>query len=171
MQSTSTNQSSDPHVERISPFHRRIHTEIIINAPAETVWHVLTDWDRLGEWSPTLMGMRGEIRHGHEVECEYRFRGSVIKPKHTLHFEEGREFGWSDPMLPGVVDRHRYRVEALPDGRTRFVQSDEVRGGLLSLLFGWLFMREMVTSYPAFNHALKQRVEGQRTGHEAALFT
>ncbi|MEO1483078.1 MAG: SRPBCC domain-containing protein [Myxococcota bacterium] len=151
--------STEARVERVSLFHRRIHSEILIDAPPDRVWRVLTDWERLREWSPTLLGMNGEIRHGQTVDCAYVFKGKEIAPKHTLHYEEGLELGWSDPMLPGVFDRHRYRIEPLSDGRTRFVQSDEVRGGVLSLLLGWFFVNEMVATYPAFNRALKTRVE------------
>ncbi len=78
-----------------------------------------------------------------------------------LLYEDGREFGWSDPMVPGLVDRHLYRVEAMPDGRTRFVQSDELRGPLAPLL-GWFFVAEMIATYPQFNRALKERVESSR---------
>lgn len=158
----STTEPSDPtaaRVERVSPFHRRIHSEIVIDAPPAAVWSVMTDWASLREWSPTLLEMRGDIQDGGVVDCVYRFGGREMTPKHTLRVEDGKEFGWSDPMLPGVVDQHRYRVEPLPDGRTRFVQSDEVRGGVLSLLFGWFFVREMVATYPAYNRALKARVE------------
>jgi len=152
--------STEARVERVNLFHWYIHSEIIIDAPSQKVWHVLTDWERLREWSPTLQGVSGDIRHGQTVDCLYRFRGNELRPKHTLHYEEGKEFGWSDPMMPGIVDCHRYRVEALPDNRTCFIQSDEVRGPL-SLFLGWLFIREMVTTYPAFNKALKGRVENQ----------
>lgn len=149
-------------VERENLFYRRVHSDIVIDAPPEEVWSVLTDWDRLKEWSPTLQALRGEIRDGGAVSAEYVFMGSVATPDHTLLYEEGSMFGWSDPMLPGVKDRHIYRVEALPDGRTRFVQTDEVRGGVLSFLFGWIVIREMRKTYPLFNQALKERVETSR---------
>lgn len=161
MKATKVMLSTKAHVKWVGLFHRSIHSEIIIDAPPEEVWRVLTDWDHLREWSPTLLGMSGDIRHGQRVNCIYRFMGNELTPEHTLHYEEGRAFGWSDPLLPGVIDGHRYCVEALSDGRTRFVQSDEVRGGLLSLFFGWIFVKEMVATYPRFNQALKERVEAQ----------
>ncbi|MEM9713042.1 MAG: SRPBCC domain-containing protein [Actinomycetota bacterium] len=158
MSTTQPAPTTEARIERVSWFHRRIHSEITIDAAPDEVWGVLTDWERLREWSPTLLAVSGTIEHGQQVDCVYRFRGNEITPVHTLHYEEGREFGWSDPMLPGLVDRHRYRVEALPDGRTRFVQTDEVRGPLSPLL-GWFFLREMTATYPQFNEALRVRVE------------
>lgn len=146
-------------IERVSAFHKRIHSEIVIDASPDEVWGVLTDWERLPEWSPTLQSVQGDVRDGQRVKCVYNFRGNLFKPEHVLLYSPGKEFGWSDPILPGLTDRHMFRVEALEDGRTRFVQEDEVRG-VLSPVLGWYFLNEMLTSYPSFNEALKLRVEG-----------
>jgi hypothetical protein len=152
--------SIESRIERVSAFHRRIHTEIVIDAPCEHVWRVMTDWDRLHEWSPTLRGVVGDIGHGQTVACVYRFRGKDATPKHTLYYDEGRAFGWSDPLLPGLIDRHLFQIEAMSDGRTKLIQSDEVRGPLCPVL-GSFFLGEMAATYPQYNRALKARVEAE----------
>ncbi|MEL7236459.1 MAG: SRPBCC family protein, partial [Chloroflexota bacterium] len=103
----------------------KIFAEIFIDAPAEKVWEVLTDWDKMPEWSNFLVGLTGDFQKGGRVTVTIlqAFAGHTrhIKLDHTLiHFEEGRLFGWSDPLMQGSVhDNHMYIVEPLPDGRTR----------------------------------------------------
>ena len=56
--------------------------------------------------------------------------------KRTLvHFEDGRTFGWSGDSFLGMHDNHQYIVEAQEDGKTRFIQKDQLIGGRRA--FGW----------------------------------
>ncbi len=96
MNSTSAIQPLVPFPEPV-----RARGPVRSTRPPDEVGRGLTDWERLREWSPALLGMSGDIRHGQRVQCEYRFRENEVTPKHALHYEEGRELGWSGPMLPG----------------------------------------------------------------------
>ena len=148
-------------LERVSLGHRRVTTAITIQAPPDVVWSVLTDWASLPEWSSSIQSVEGEIRDGSDVVFRYLFRGSVNVVPHSLIYREGEAFGWSDPFLPGVSDNHLFRLETLPDGNTRFHQTDEVKGGIVSMLVGWLFARWFLESYVEFNLKLKERVESR----------
>ena len=63
-------------IETVSGRHRTVHTEIVIDAPPEVVWAVLTDWDRLPEWSPTIQGMTGDVTDGGQVVVDYIHPGN-----------------------------------------------------------------------------------------------
>ena len=39
-----------------------VHTEVTIDAPPEKVWAVLTDFDKLAEWSSSFVAFEGEFR-------------------------------------------------------------------------------------------------------------
>jgi uncharacterized protein YndB with AHSA1/START domain len=41
---------------------KEIHTEIEIDAPAEKVWRVLTDFAAYPEWNPFVRRLEGEVR-------------------------------------------------------------------------------------------------------------
>ena len=43
---------------------RELVTEIEINAAADTVWTVLTDLGRYGDWNPFIRQAAGEAREG-----------------------------------------------------------------------------------------------------------
>ncbi|MEM7134153.1 MAG: SRPBCC domain-containing protein [Chloroflexota bacterium] len=136
-----------------------VHTEIEIDASPQKVWQVLTDFEKIGEWSPALRGLRGELKDGAKVECDYFWSGKVNKLTHTLIVEDGVMFGWSDPVIPLTKDYHVYKVSPIGDGqRTLFAQTDRITG-LLSPIIAKSFTAQMLETYTEFNQCLKERVE------------
>ncbi|MEM7803067.1 MAG: SRPBCC domain-containing protein, partial [Chloroflexota bacterium] len=138
-----------------------IHTEIEIDAAPETVWAILTDWEKLPEWSNSLVGLKGDFRLGGQVTVTVKLGiGQLTRDlKHKLIvFEDGRTFGWSDPFLPGMLDKHLYSVEPIAGGKSRFVQTDQVTG-LGKYILGRPVARTNMRTYIEFNRALKRRAE------------
>ncbi|MEM7332402.1 MAG: SRPBCC domain-containing protein [Chloroflexota bacterium] len=138
-----------------------IHTEVEIDAPPERVWSILTDWKNLTEWSNSLVNLKGDFQRGGEVVVTVKVGiGNVTRDlKHKLiEFEDGRTFGWSDPFMPGMTDHHIYLVEPLPNGNSRFVQTDQVQG-IGKYLLGGLVARTNMQTYVLFNRSLKERAE------------
>ncbi|MEO0561791.1 MAG: SRPBCC domain-containing protein [Chloroflexota bacterium] len=137
-----------------------IHTEVVIDAPPETVWGVLTDFDRLAEWSNNFIGLEGDFKDGGQVTVEFKTLGehSTTLDHELKFFEEGRSFGWSDPLLPGIADRHLYQVNPTDDGKTQFVQNDQVHGHMAPII-GHQLAKATMQSYVLFNRALKERAE------------
>ena len=140
-----------------------IHTEITIDAPPEKVWAVLTDFDKLSEWSDSPCRLEGDFRKDGMIEADFKLGiGNMTNTvKHQLiHFEEGRMFGWSDPLpMPGTRDNHKYIVEPREDGKTQFIQTDQVTGRGAHWV-GGMMARQFNQMYVVFNRALKERVEG-----------
>ncbi|MEL6557017.1 MAG: SRPBCC domain-containing protein [Bacteroidota bacterium] len=146
-------------ITKHSNFHWSIHTEIIINAPKDQVWSVLTDFDQMPSWSKTLQKINGQLSNGSKSMVDYIFKGKLRNIKHSMvGFEEGAQFGWSDTLVPFSKDFHIYRVESLADGRTRFIQKDEVKG-ITAFLVSKMLMKEMMDTYPVFNESLKTVAE------------
>ena len=148
-------------VTKHSNFHWSIYTEVEIDAPKEKVWSVLTDFQQMPQWSKTLQNIEGSLTNGTKTKVVYIFKGKSRVIHHTMvDFEDGTQFGWSDTLIPFAKDRHIYRVEAISDSRSRFVQTDEVKGPTALLVSGML-MAEMSKTYPIFNEALKAIVENK----------
>lgn len=146
-------------VTKHSVFHWSVYTEVIINAPKEKVWKALTNFNDMPKWSKALQSIEGDLKNGSETRVHYIFKGDLKKQKHKIvGFEEGTQFGWSDPLIPFAKDNHSYRVEALPDGKTKFIQKDEIKG-FSTLFIGRMMADIMAQSYPEFNQALKKYVE------------
>jgi len=139
---------------------RTVVSEIEINAPRQKVWEVLTDFERMHEWSTSFQKLEGEFKDGGKAISYYKTPlGNVISFEHTLiEFEEGVSFGWSDPVALGMRDHHIFLLEDLPNGNTKFTQTDSVQGGA-SWLLHKLMEHNMKSMYDQFNKELKARVE------------
>lgn len=147
-------------IRTVSPQHHQVHTEIVINAPPEVVWRVLTDFENMPDWSSAFQGITGEFRHGNQVKTHYKAGGQDVHTDHVLIIEPGKSFGWSDEIAPGMTDNHRHTVEALPDGGTRFVHTD----GFKSTQEGAptkIYAEQTLLLYTIFNKELKAEAERQ----------
>lgn len=136
------------------------HTEILINARPEQVWKVMTDTASYPEWSEIMIKMDGKIVDQGKIDVLFKM-GPNAKPQlfhNTLFVQEGVEFYWSQVQALGIKDRHCFRIEATGDGKTRFIQSDQVLGGL-TWLIGKRAVDLQLSIYPLFNRALKAEVE------------
>ena len=155
--STEANETGE--LEHVAPNHVAVRTSIEIDAPHDVVWSVLTDFSSMPEWSSSFQGLEGDFRDGGRVTARFRMMGFEQRFDHELKFfEDGVQFGWSDPLGAGFTDRHVYRVEPLLNGRARLVQSDEPHGPSVRV-FGGVIGRQTVAAYQVFNRELKARAE------------
>ena len=151
-------------IAQLSPTHATVDTSVLINATVTDVWATLTDFDNMTGWSTgTLQGMIGDIQDGGSVTITFIFgtdengEPNLMEIPHTLIYEDGRSFGWSDPFPEdngGGHDNHVYRVEACGD-QTLFVQSDEV----VDNPYAANFVTQLLPMYQTFNTELKAAVE------------
>jgi len=153
------------HIEEVSVYrhadgHYSVHTQLLINAPAADVWATLADFEHMGDWSSSLKGITGDRQHGAKVQSQFFTLGRIWLADHTFIYEEGVQFGWSDPLtgdFEGVRDHHLFRVEAVSATQTRFIQSDEFTGENAEQ-HGATLARVGFESYPTFNKELAQEV-------------
>jgi hypothetical protein len=146
-----------------------ISREIEIEAPPDAVWAVLADTDAYPDWNPFIRRLTGELRAGARIEARIAppsGRAMTFKPT-VLAAEPGRELRWLGRLLVrGLFDgEHRFALEPLADGRTRFVQSERFDGVLVRLLENTL--AKTALGFEQMNAALKERVEA-KVGEEAA---
>ena len=132
-----------------------------IDAAPEQVWAVLTDFAAYPEWNPFLTVEATSTEPGEKLAVT--FRAGNRKPV-TMHptvtaFVTGHRLSWLGRLgVPRIFDgAHRFEVEAISDGRTRFTQGETFRGVLVPFL-GRL-LRDTDGAFAAMNAALKARVE------------
>lgn len=140
---------------------REIHHHIDIAAPPAAVWAALTDTAAYRDWNPFVRRLDGALRPGSKLAVEIAPQGAramTFSPT-VLVAEPERELRWLGRLgIRGLFDgEHSFRLEPLPDGGTRFVQSERFRGLLVAPL-GRTLERTRV-GFAQMNHALKQRVE------------
>jgi hypothetical protein len=148
-------------IDRLKASHYAIHSEIQINASPEEVWEVLTDTGSYRDWSAFMVELDGKIANDNTITASFQLNPKKprrVNIQHKIHVTDGSEFFWAEKGPGGIRDNHHFRVEALPDGTSRFVQSDEIMQGLTWLMGGKL-SKIYAKGYQAFNLALKQEVE------------
>jgi len=157
-----TLQVETANTTEVSFTQANVYTDIIINAPAGKVWSVLRNFDNMPNWSSSLQGITGNISNGGSVVVKFDLgNGQVADISHSSFiYQEGVLFGWSDEVtiFPGIVDNHRYRVEAISDCQTRFIQTDEFIGttaGTTPIAIA----DQVIGVYKTFNLELKAEVE------------
>lgn len=144
-----------------------IHTSIEIDAPAETVWSVLTDFAAYPEWNPYTRiegtpgpGERLRVSPGPEAGRAPTFRPRVL-------VADGRELRWLGHLLvPGLFDgEHSFVVAELEEGRSTLVQSESFSGLLVGIIMR--FVRAPTeANFHGVNEALKARAEALADGAE-----
>lgn len=147
-------------ITKIKANHRQIHTEIIINGTPEQVWSVLIDQDSINTWSNSFIWFAGGIADSNQIILHVKANpdSKVRQVKHRIFVKEGEYFGWNDSKTLGASDNHRFILEDLGNGKTRFIQSDEMIGGM-TWMMGGMIMKIGNRLYNAFNMELKQEVE------------
>lgn len=152
-------QVNPAEVKHHSFMHRAIHTEVMIDAPPELVWSILTDAENMASWSSSFKGFFGELYNDAPIVLKVNAMGRNMEVKHTLHhFEDGKLLGWSDSPGPGIRDNHKYMVQEVEAGKTRFIQTDEFKGWGVPV-WGWILIKQVASVYPQFNQDLKEEAE------------
>ncbi len=139
-----------------------LHTEIIIEAPPERIWAVLSDFESYPEWNPTIRSIEGVLSEGERLIVVIKQPGRkpmTFRPL-VLDAVPGFLFRWRGRLfIPWLFDgEHEFRLEILDDERTRFIHREKFTGILVP------FMRRMIENdtregFEKMNHALKERCE------------
>jgi hypothetical protein len=141
---------------------REINTTIEINAPANTVWAVLTDFSRYSEWNPFIRSIRGKAQQGEQLEILIQPPGGdgmTFRPV-ILALQPEAELRWLGRLiLPGIFDgEHQFQLEPIGEHQTRLIHREIFSGLLVPLLWKNLDTKTR-QGFEAMNQALKQRVE------------
>lgn len=141
---------------------RELATEIEIDAPADRVWSILTDFSLFPEWNPFIQEAEGEVREGARLKVHMETpggRGMTFKPTVT-RVEPEREFRWLGHLLiPGLFDgEHIFQIESSSENAVRFIQRERFRGLLIPLLWRRLAIGTR-RGFNEMNVALKRQAE------------
>ncbi len=156
-----TSNNETVKVDKISLAHRAIYTDIIINGTTEQVWSVLTDTESYENWAAFLIGIKGAIKNGETITTVFRLnpeKEKLTSIEHTIAVEWGSEFYWTERGPGGIVDNHHFRVEPVSNGKSRFIQTDEIKKGI-TWLAGSSLSKMYAVGYQVFNRSLKAEVE------------
>ena len=140
---------------------KSLHAAIDIDAPAERVWQVVSDFAQYSDWNPFIVRAAGEPRVGERLDVTIAAPGMKpvsFRPR-VLDFQPGRLIRWKGEFkLPGLFDgRHALIVDPLDGGRSRFTTHEDVTGVLLP--FTGKVMTASQQGFELMARAVKERAE------------
>jgi hypothetical protein len=146
---------------------KELHSQIDINASAERVWQLLTDFASYPQWNPFIRRISGKLSTGERLEVRLEppeSRGITLRPQ-VLTAEAKHQLRWLGHLfVPGLFDgEHTFVIQPLEEGRVRFVQREVFRG-LLVPLFARSLDNSTLRGFEEMNRALKERAEAATGG-------
>jgi len=141
---------------------KEIRTETTIDASAQTVWRILTDFDLYPQWNPFIREISGMAAPGGKIEATLQpTQGKSMRIRPTvLEADAPREIRWKGHLgIPGIFDgEHAFTIEAIDADHVRFSQRETFTGVLAGpLLKRWGEATQ--EGFQAMNEALKKRAE------------
>ena len=142
---------------------KKLHTDILIDASADRVWEVLSDFAAFPEWNPFLRAVEGDLTAGSKLEVRIQPEGDTgmtFKPT-VLKAEPGQELRWLGRLImPGLFDgEHYFIIESIGDGQVRFIQGEQFSGVLVPIMALMGIFKNTEKGFGDMNQALKARAE------------
>ncbi len=145
-----------------------IYTEISINAPAQTVWDIITDPDRYIEWNPFIPNITlksSDLKIGTEFDLDCRMTDSqLLKDEHEVVLEVNPDefifrMGTSRKRgRPGIVSNRCQTCLPIDEKNVKYVNYEEFHG-ILSPIVYLLYSAKLKRAFEKHNLALKARAE------------
>ncbi len=140
---------------------KEYHTDIIVNAPVDRVWSVLTDFSAYPDWNPLVGWLQGDIRTDGKIHM-------FIKPlKRAFNATLKRVTPLEELTWVGIqfapwflAGEHYYRLEKLSDRSTRLWHG-ETFSGVGSAFISQSTLNEMLAAFKLHDTILKERVENE----------
>ena len=133
---------------------KSVHTEIVIPAPPEAVWAVLSDPAHFSEWNPVIVDVQGAYREGEQVTNRVIIDGSEsTMASRVVRVEPNRLLNQRGGPSGILTFDHTWQLEPVENG-THVRQREEYRG--IGVWFWDASVMEPL--YGQANEALRARV-------------
>ena len=133
---------------------------IVINAPVEKVFDVVTNYERYPDFLPEVKEVRAANRKGSEVDLHYKVDLVVKTIRYSIHVKEERPLRMSWTFLDGEVmkdNKGGWVLEDAGGGKTKATYSVEVTVG--ALVPKSILNTLVDSSLPKMLDAFKKRAE------------
>lgn len=143
---------------------KEIKTETSIQASAERVWEVLTDFKNYPHWNPFIKSISGEAIVGSRIKVHIvppGKNGMKISPR-VLAFEKPKEFRWKGHLLfPGLFDgEHIFEVVGHKNETCTLIHREKFNGILIPL-FAKMLDVNTLNGFKLMNQKLKEVSEAK----------
>ena len=131
---------------------------IVIRAPVERIWSLLTDAERYPMWNSTVERISGRIAPGEKIAVYTKMTAGRAFPVSVTEFSANRRMVWSGGLPLGLFTGQRtFTLRQATDGCIEFVMHEEFRGPLARLITQ--SVPDLQPAFDAFAADLKRRAE------------
>lgn len=141
---------------------RQLNTEIEINASAQRVWDILTDFASYSRWNSFIPRISGKVEENATLffifTTPFRVRSPAIGK--MLKVVPQKELRWAGQLpIPGLIRAEHYHViEPLSPTRIRFIHGEIFTGVLVNPLWPY-FAERGLRLYEESSLGLKRLAE------------
>ena len=130
---------------------------ILIDAPPERVWALLTNAEDFPRWNSTVTKIEGTIALGEKLALKVPVAPErTFTPKVTA-LDTARRMVWSDGMAPMFKGVRTFQLEPQPGGATQFTMHERFAGLMLPMIRGSL--PDFAPSFETYAADLKRAAE------------
>lgn len=140
---------------------QRIETTAHLDARANEVWAVLTDFPAYGEWNPFITAISGVLAEDDRLDVTFQQpngKTTRFKPR-VLRVSPARQIRWLGKLGPGGLfdGEHYFVLEPQADGTTVLTHGERFTGVLVPLMKSLLADTDQ--AFRSMNAALEARLK------------
>ena len=141
---------------------KEISTDIVIDAPKERIWELLTDFEGYANWNPFIYKMSGKLKKGSMVNFKVNAKGrNLFFVAKIRTYDENKALSWGGPeidLVSKIVNAdHYFEIEEISENQCRLLHGERFSGLLPKL--AWRLIKTLQPSYEAMNEQLKIKAE------------
>jgi hypothetical protein len=144
-----------------------VKSQVDVDASADQVWAVLTDFSSYPIWNPFIYPLKGELRSGSQLEVTIHPAGTqtITYQATVIAVNRARELTWSGQIFSGGVfeTTYSFTIEPLESGRARLVSHESHKG--FAVVLAWRLMKDVQAGLATMIRAVRTRAELQRLVH------
>jgi hypothetical protein len=149
-----------------------IDKELVVEAPADVVWQVLTDFGQYRSWNPFVLACRSSLKPGDPIRMDVALVGTQKVEEVIESCTPGAGFAYHMKPYPlgALSSRRTHEITALGPGRARYRSYFHLEGWLMPVVRGLMGAR-LERGFAGMTAGLKQRAEqvwARKPGSKAA---
>lgn len=135
---------------------KSVHSQIIIKAPPQDVWNVLTDFEKIKEWNHVLIPIEGELKEGATITYEFHQDENNMSeiPATVKQIIGNKLINQTGGMWGVLTFNHKYILDPIEDS-TQVTIHEDYRG----IMVPFWNPAPVEEAYKRLGQALKDRVE------------
>lgn len=142
-----------------------IETSILIQAPVEHVWTILTEVEKYRNWNPVIIDAIGKPIIGRKIQFHKAMTISPIPPHSivTIFDTENRKLCWTTTWIHALFFRttNSFTLGAVNECSAYLIQV-ELRQGFVSISSLPSMLHSLRNSMVSMNKALKRQAEDKK---------